>query len=109
MTKSNPPAERGHANNAAMDQDERAVLAKLRVDLTRICVRDHERVKEAEAISGESWRLLNRREPDPNRRALLWLVGRTFLDEPNDSSDPREGPRAMHAWISAMVAHAQPR
>lgn len=62
---------------------------------------------EAEAIALDTARLIDRFEPDANRRAAIWLIGRQWIDKPCDSSDPRTGARAMQRWVRALLA--QPR
>lgn len=62
---------------------------------------------EADAIGSEIASLIYQREPNPNRRAAIWLIGRQWIDTPCDASDPRTGARAMRRWVRAVLA--QPR
>jgi hypothetical protein len=116
MVNAKPPQERSTANfdnnpTQAIDvvqllhAAERALRHQVE---SRVFVHELEREAEAEAISAETWQVLNLQEPDANRRAGLWLIGRNFFDEGAGSGDPVEGAVAMRDWITAMLAPREP-
>ena len=94
MTDTNPPEERAISANGERHERMRQFGRQL--------LRVKEADTDAEAISCATSRFLNRHEPDANRRASLWLIGRTWIEEPCDSTDPRVGARAMDRWVRAI-------
>jgi hypothetical protein len=87
MTDGNPPPERERQN----------------LDSTRNSSDD----QSAETIERETWLLLNQTEPNAERRATLWLVGRGWVQSQYDEHDPA-GARALQKWMRAMLNHPQP-
>jgi hypothetical protein len=115
MTHTNPPQERATAHNKKDSDHNRRRLAEL-ADLAKEVFERHERSRqygrelerdrriesEAEAIRQSTWQFLENNEPDPSRRASLWLIGRSLIDEPNDFTDPKAGARSMATWVRGM-------
>ena len=60
-----------------------------------------------ESVGAETARLIARVEPDANRRAALWLIGRRWIEVQYDENDP-EGARAMQHWVRKMLTPPQP-
>ena len=116
MVNAKPPQGRATANfdsNPTQNIDVVQLLHAAERALQRQAVarefgRELEREAEAEAINAETWLSLNLQEPDANRRAGLWLIGRNFFDKGSGSADPVEGAVAMRDWITAMLAPPEP-
>jgi hypothetical protein len=119
MTNTNPPKERETTNSSQPSEQNWRCLAALaniadevfrRHDARRQFGREikrQERIEaEAEGINLSTWLFLNRQVPDANRRATLWLLGRRWIQDSNDSLDPRDGAREFSSWIRAMCAHS---
>lgn len=83
-------------------------LSLLRDQLTRSIMDEERREKEADELTGAAWLFINQNEPDANRRASLWTVGRRFIDEPCDSLDPRQSAAQMYCYLRTMCADREP-
>jgi hypothetical protein len=118
MTNTNPPQERATAHSQYDSQRKWRPLAQLAViadevfkrheamrQFGREIQREREIDSEVEAIGTLTWNFLQQHEPDANRRATLWLVGRTCIEEPGEYENPRVGARLFNTWVKAMCAN----
>ena len=118
MMDTNPPKERALTTN---DTRRLAKLLPIAEDTFRLhasrlafgrdLMRLEEDEKEAEALGAETWALIYDGEPDPTRRARLWLAGRKLVTDWGLSKNDPSGMRAMQHWVRAELrfGRCQPR